>query len=98
MRAGFCPDDRNGRGTPDCSFHLPDWKCFRGTLSCRPRARLPLIHVDRPDQSGSRVAGDASAPYGGDMSKRLATLLVALALSGCATAPPPPAYVSKTLV
>jgi hypothetical protein len=34
------------------------------------------------------------------MSKRLATLLVALALSGCATAPPPPpsAYVAKTLV
>ncbi len=32
------------------------------------------------------------------MSKPLATLLVALALSGCATAPPPPTYVSKTLV
>ena len=38
------------------------------------------------------------APHGGEMSKRLATLLVALALSGCATAPPPPAYVAKTLV
>jgi hypothetical protein len=78
--------------------HLLDWKYFRRTLRRRSRPDCSLFMLTDPTRVVAVLPAMRPAPHGGDMSKRFAALLVALAVSGCATAPPPPTSVSKTLV